>query len=63
MCPLRCVLALRAFDTSHQIIDADLVAGQQVEALIDRQFSSINVVYIHAHYAKYGCYAARIDRA
>lgn len=55
-------LSLRAFDTSHQIIDADLVVGHQVEAVIDRLLSSTKVAYIQAHYAKYGCYAARIDR-
>ena len=59
----RRILSLRAFDTRHQIIDADLVEGQQVEGLINRLLASSHVAYIHAHYAKHGCYAARIERA
>jgi len=55
-------LSLRAFDNNHQMIDADVVEGRQVESLIDRMLSSPKVAYIQAHYAKRGCYAARIDR-
>jgi len=56
------ILSLRAFDNNHQMIDADLVEGRQVESLIDRMLSSAEVAYIQTHYAKRGCYAARIDR-
>jgi hypothetical protein len=56
-------LSLRAFDNSHQMVDADLVEGQQLEDAIDRLLSSSRVAYIQAHYAKRGCYAARIERA
>ena len=55
-------LSLRAFDASHQMVDADLVDGRQVESLIERLFASESTAYIQAHYAKRGCYAARIDR-
>jgi hypothetical protein len=34
-----------------------------LDGLIDRFFDNPNVAYLHAHYAKRGCYAARIDRA
>ena len=37
--------------------------GAQAEALIARFFENPNVAYIHAHYARRGCFAARIDRA
>jgi hypothetical protein len=30
---------------------------------IERLFANPEAAYIHAHYAKRGCYAARIDRA
>jgi hypothetical protein len=56
-------LSLRAFDNSHQMVDADLVEGQQLEDAVDRLLSSSRVAYIQAHYAKRGCYAARIERA
>lgn len=57
------VLSLRAFDKDDMLRDADVVEGSQVEGLIERLLSSPDTAYIHAHYAKYGCFAARIDRA
>jgi hypothetical protein len=55
-------LSLRAFDEEGLIVDADLVEGRHVEGLIERFFAHPKVAYIQAHYAKYGCYAGRIDR-
>ena len=55
-------LSLRAFDKYDLIVDADLVDGGNVESAIQRLFADPRVAYIQAHYAKYGCYAARIDR-
>lgn len=57
------LLSLRAFDKDHMMIDADVIDGHQVESLIERLLSNPQVDYIHAHYAKRGCYACRIDRA
>jgi hypothetical protein len=57
------VLSLRAFDESGMLRDGDIVDGGSVEGLIERLLSSPETAYIHAHYAKYGCFAARIDRA
>jgi hypothetical protein len=45
------------------MIDADLCDGSAVEGLIGKLLADPGVAYIHAHYAKRGCYAARIDRA
>ncbi len=55
-------LSLRAYDANDLIVDADLVDGRQIEELIGRFFEDSKVAYIQAHYAKYGCYAGRIDR-
>ncbi|HEX4269629.1 MAG TPA: DUF1203 domain-containing protein [Steroidobacteraceae bacterium] len=57
------VLSLRAFDENDMLCDADIVEGGAVENLIERLLSSPQTAYIHAHYAKPGCFAARIDRA
>lgn len=57
------VLSLRAFDEDGMLHDADVVAGAAVEGLIERLLSKPATAYIHAHYAKPGCFAARIDRA
>ncbi len=55
-------LSLRAFDANHLMVDADLVDGTRAEKVIERFFSNPVVAYIQAHYAKRGCYAARIER-
>ena len=56
-------LSLRAFDGSHEMVDADVVDGIEAERTIARLLSNPSVAYLHAHYAKRGCYAARIERA
>ncbi len=56
-------ISLRAFDASHLMIDADLVDGAALQPVIERLLGNPRVAYLHAHYAKRGCYAARIDRA
>lgn len=56
-------MSLRAFDRDDLMVDADLVDGREIEGLIGRLFADPRVAYLHAHYAKRGCYAARIDRA
>jgi Protein of unknown function (DUF1203) len=55
-------ISLRAFDEGGDMIDADLTGGGDLKAPIERLFANPAVAYIHAHYAKRGCYAARIDR-
>ena len=59
----RRLLSLRAFDADHMMIAADIVEGVDAGTLIARMFADPNIAYLHAHYAKWGCYAARIDRA
>lgn len=56
-------LSLRAFDGDDMMVDADLADGAPTEALIRRFLDNPRVAYIHAHNAKRGCYAGRIDRA
>jgi hypothetical protein len=56
-------ISLRAFDAAGAMVDADLVDGREIEPLIERFLANPDVAYLHAHYAKRGCYAARIDRA
>ncbi len=45
------------------MVDADLTSGREVDAAIERLLENPATAYIHAHYARPGCYAARIDRA
>jgi hypothetical protein len=59
----RRLLSLRAFDAVGMLRAADVVDGKQVEPLIERMLADPKVAYIHAHNAKPGCFAARIERA
>ena len=56
-------ISLRAFDADHTMVDADLVDGHELASLIVRFFADPAVGYLQAHYAKRGCYAARVERA
>jgi hypothetical protein len=58
----RRLLALRAFDAEGMMLAADIVEGARADALIAKLFEDPKIAYLHAHYAKWGCYAARIDR-
>ena len=51
------------FDAAGMMVDADLVDGQAVEDLIARLLAQPDVDYIHAHFARRGCFAALIRRA
>jgi len=56
------LLAIRAFDDSGMMIDAEIVDGVDAEPLIERYLANPSVAYLHAHNARRGCFAARIDR-
>jgi hypothetical protein len=55
-------ISLRAFDGDDFLVAADLAPGAELEPAIESLFADLRVAYIQAHYAKPGCFAARIDR-
>ena len=57
------LISLRAFDDSGMMLDADIIEGSQLEQLIERLLAIPDVSFLHAHFARRGCYAARIERA
>lgn len=57
------LLSVRAFDAAGLMVGADIAEGREIPALIARLFADPAAAYLHAHYARAGCYAARIDRA
>ena len=59
----RRLLSLRAFDKGGMMTGCDVVDGRELEAVIDRLFADPQAAYLHAHFARPGCYAARIERA
>jgi hypothetical protein len=56
-------LSLRAFDAGHMLHDACLTEGRDIEATIDRLLGDERTAYIQVHFARPGCYAARVERA
>lgn len=57
------LLSGRAYDRNDLIVEAEVVDGAVVETLIEQFFANDAVAYIHLHFARRGCYAARVDRA
>jgi len=58
----RRLISLRAFDWDGNMLDADVTDGDKINSLINRFFENSDTAYLHAHYAKRGCFAARITR-
>ena len=56
------ILSSRAFDADGMMVTADLCDGKELETLLEKQLALARVAYVHLHYAKFGCYAARADR-
>lgn len=57
------LLSVRAFDADGMMIDAEVLEGSGLEAEIERLFADPRAAYLHAHNARRGCFAARVDRA
>ncbi|WP_434054493.1 MAG: DUF1203 domain-containing protein [Roseibium sp.] len=57
------LLSVRAFNAEHEIVDADVVDGSEVSGLITAFFGNPDVAYLHLHFAKRGCFAAKVSRA
>jgi Protein of unknown function (DUF1203) len=56
------LLSLRAYDRDALIVDAEVAQGEEVIRLIGRFFADPQVEQIDAHFARRGCFAARIER-
>ncbi|WP_158912786.1 DUF1203 domain-containing protein [Caulobacter sp. S45] len=57
------MISIRAFGANHELASADLAVGAELPPIIARFFDNPDVAYLQAHYARPGCYAARIERA
>jgi Protein of unknown function (DUF1203) len=56
------LLSVRAFDDRGMLEEADVVEGAALEPIIERMLRNPKVAYLHIHFARPGCYAARVDR-
>ena len=59
----RRLLAVRAFDEAGMLLDAEVTDGKALEPLIEKLFVNGQTRYLHVHFAKPGCYAAKVERA
>lgn len=58
----RRLLSVRAFDTNGMMTACDVVDGRELQSAIGQLFADPQAAYLHVHFAKPGCYAARVDR-
>lgn len=58
----RRLLSIRAFDATDAIVDADVIDGSDARTLIERFLGAQQTSYLHIHFARRGCFAARVDR-
>ncbi len=56
------LLSVRAYDSAGWMLDAEVVEGDALEGLMERLFANPQVDFLHAHNARRGCYACRVDR-
>jgi hypothetical protein len=56
------LMSIRAFSESGLMVDADVAEGDELEKPISGMLANPEVGYLQLHYAKPGCYAARVDR-
>lgn len=55
-------ISLRAYDGDGMMIDADVVDGRALALIVERFFAEARASYLHAHFARRGCFAALIER-
>lgn len=58
----RRLLSVRAFDTAGNMLSGEVLEGRDLAPYLDAQWADPAVAYLHAHYARRGCFAARVDR-
>lgn len=56
------LLAVRAFDAEHMMIDAEVCEGAQAATMFERFLADPQTSYLQVHNARRGCYAARVER-
>ena len=57
------LLSLRAYDANGIMVDAEVVPGAEVDPLIRTWLQRPEVAVLHAHFARRGCFGARIERS
>lgn len=56
------VLSVRAFDAAGMLRTAELIDSAEAARTFEDLLARDDVAYLHVHFAKYGCFAARVVR-
>ena len=56
------LLSVRAFSQAGMIVDGEVTEGAGAASVFARLLDNPQAAYLHVHFAKFGCYAARVDR-
>jgi hypothetical protein len=56
------LLSARAYDKDGMMVEADVTESSNLESLLTTLFARDETDYVHIHYAKRGCFAARVER-
>ncbi|HEY8144807.1 MAG TPA: DUF1203 domain-containing protein [Kofleriaceae bacterium] len=59
----RRLLALRSYDREDRMLEADIVAGTELEPALERLLADPAASVVHVHNARPGCFACAIRRA
>jgi hypothetical protein len=54
--------SLRGYDSAGMLAAANLAEGNELARGIETMLAEPSIAYLHLHFAKPGCYAARVDR-
>jgi hypothetical protein len=53
---------LRAYNSAHDIIAAEVVNGNEPEAVVEKLFRNPETAFVHARSVTHGCYTFKIER-
>ncbi len=56
------LMSLRAYSATDTILAAEVCEGSMLELQIERAFADEQIVYLHLHNAKRGCFSCRVNR-
>lgn len=56
------LFSVRAFDSADRMVDAEVASGTELQALLENFLLKPEVNFLHVHFARRGCFAARVER-
>jgi hypothetical protein len=58
----RRTISARAYDRQAMMLEGEVIAGAELPGLLEAWLARPEVDVVHLHYARRGCYAARVER-